>query len=156
MGRLPASAARHSCAKYGRRAPAALAAVAALAALAALAVGHAGGHLCPMRLVHLATLATLAQLPGLATCGRSPAAGVTYDCPDGRAFTVTHVDSTTAVLALDGETRRLVSAAKPATRWVSADSTWTLSASGDTAVVTRGDSAVRAGCVVRNPELRAK
>ena len=109
-----------------------------------------------MRLVHLATLATLAQLPGFATCGRTPAGGVTYDCPDGRAFTVTHVDSTTAVLSLDRETRRLVSASKPATRWMTADSAWTLATAGDTAVVTRGDSAVRSGCVIRNPELRAK
>lgn len=106
-----------------------------------------------MRLALIASLATLAQLPGLATCGRSPAGGVTYDCPDGRAFTVTHVDSTTAVLTLERETLRLVSATKPATRWLSADSTWTLSTTGDTAVVSRGDSAVRSGCVVRNPEL---
>jgi hypothetical protein len=109
-----------------------------------------------MRLALLASLATLAQLPGLATCGRTPAAGVTYDCPDGRAFTVTHVDSTTAVLALDGETRRLSSATKPASRWTSADSTWTLSTSADTAVVTRSDSAVRTACVARNPELKAR
>ena len=107
-----------------------------------------------MRLATLATLATLAQLPGLATCGRSPASGVTYDCPDGRAFTVTHADSTTALLTLDRESRRLSSATKPATRWTSADSTWTLATSGDTAVVTRGDSAVRSGCTIRNPELR--
>ena len=106
-----------------------------------------------MRLAFIASLATLAQLPGLATCGRSPAAGVTYDCPDGRAFTVTHVDSTTAVLTLDRETRRLASRAKPATRWTAADSTWTLATTGDTAVVTRRDSVVRTGCVIRNPEL---
>ena len=109
-----------------------------------------------MRLAHIATLAALAQLPGFATCGRTPASGVTYDCPDGRAFTVTYADSTTAVLTLDRETRRLASATKPATRWRSADSTWTLATSGDTATVTRGDTAVRAGCVVRNPELRAR
>ena len=109
-----------------------------------------------MRIAHVATLVTLAQLPGLATCGRSPAGGVTYDCPDGRDFTVTYTDSTTAVLTLDRETRRLTSATKPATRWTTADSTWTLATSGDTAVVTRGDSAVRSGCVVRNPELRVR
>lgn len=107
-----------------------------------------------MRIALFASLATLAQLPGLATCGRTPAGGVTYDCPDGRAFTVTYADSTTAVLTLDRETRRLVSATKPATRWTTADSTWTLATSGDTAVLTRGDSAVHAGCTVRNPELR--
>ena len=106
-----------------------------------------------MRLALFASLVTLAQLPGLATCGRTPAGGVTYDCPDGRAFTVTYADSTTAVLTLDRETRRLTSATKPATRWTTADSTWTLATSGDTAVVSRGDSAVRSGCVVRNPEL---
>lgn len=104
-----------------------------------------------MRLVLLATLATLAQAPMFATCGRTPAGGVTYDCPDGRAFTVTHVDSTAAVLRLDGESRLLSSATKPATSWT--DSTVTLSTSGDTARVERGGTALRAGCVVRNPEL---
>lgn len=107
-----------------------------------------------MRIALLASLATLAQLPGLATCGRTPAAGVTYDCPDGRAFTVTYADSTTAVLTLGRETHRLTSATKPATSWTSRDSTWTLSMAGDTARVTRADTALRSGCVVRNPELR--
>ena len=103
-----------------------------------------------MRLVLLATLATLAQSP-FATCGHTPAGGVTYDCPDGRAFTVTHLDSTTAVLRLDGESRRLSSTTKPATSWT--DSTVTLSTSGDTARVERGGTSLRAGCLIRNPEL---
>lgn len=105
-----------------------------------------------MRLVLLASLATLAQAPMFATCGRTPAAGVTYDCPDGRAFTVAFTDSSTAVLTLDGETRRLSSATKGAPRWT--DSTVTLLAAGDTVRVERAGTALREGCVVRNPELR--
>jgi hypothetical protein len=104
-----------------------------------------------MRITLLASLAMLAQFP-FATCGRTPAGGTSYDCPDGSAFTVTYADSTTAVLRLNGETRRLTSKVKPATSWT--DSTVTLVTSGDTARVERGGSAVRAGCVVRNPELR--
>ena len=105
-----------------------------------------------MRRTTFLTLVALAP-GGCATCGRTPAAGTTYDCPDGRAFTVSYTDSTTAVLTLDGDMRRLTSATKPATRWTTSDSTWTLSTSGDTARVERGGSAVREGCVVRNPEL---
>ena len=107
-------------------------------------------HAATMRPVLLASLAVLAQSP-FATCGRSPATGTTYDCPDGTAFTVNYSDSTTAMLRLDDETRRLSSKSKPATSWT--DSTVTLTTSGDTARVTRGDTAVRAGCVLRNPEL---
>ena len=106
-----------------------------------------------MRLPLLATLAAL-QAP-FATCARTPAAGVTYDCADGRAFTVTYPDSTTAVLRMDGEPQRLTSATKGGPRWTSSDSTIALALAGDTARVERGGSAVREGCVVRNPELRA-
>ena len=103
-----------------------------------------------MRPVLLASLALLAQ-SRFATCGRAPATGTTYDCPDGTAFTVNYTDSTTALLTLDDDTRRLSSKTKPATSWT--DSTVTLSRSGDTATVSRGDTAVRRGCVLRNPEL---
>ena len=104
-----------------------------------------------MRSVLLASLALLAQ-SRFATCGRAPASGTTYDCPDGTAFTVNYTDSTTALLKLGDETRRLSSRTKPATSWT--DSTVTLSTSGDTARVDRGGAAVRSGCVLRNPELR--
>ena len=105
-----------------------------------------------MRRTTFLTLVAIAP-GGFATCGRTPATGTSYDCPDGRAFTVSYADSTTAVLTLDGEMRRLASATKPATRWTSSDSTWTLSTSGDTARVEREGAVVRSGCVVRNPEL---
>ena len=92
----------------------------------------------------------LAQAP-FATCGRTPAAGVTYDCPDGRALTVTYADSSTAIVRIDGEARRLTSATKGGPRWT--DSTVTLTVAGDTARLERGGAVVREGCVTRNPEL---
>lgn len=98
-----------------------------------------------------ATVATLAAAP-FATCGRTPAAGTTFDCPDGRAFTVAFADSSTALLTIDRRTHRLTSPTRPATRW--ADSTVTLTTAGDTARVERAGTVLYDGCVLRNPELR--
>lgn len=95
-----------------------------------------------MRLLLLA-----AALP-FATCGRAPAAGTTWDCPGGRAFTATVTDSARALLRLDGATHQLrrVPAASGA-RWM--DDSLALHVQGDSAVVQRGDSVLRASCVVR-------
>jgi hypothetical protein len=105
-----------------------------------------------MRLVLAASLAAGIAAAPFGTCARTPAAGTTFDCPDGRAFTVAFTDSSTALLTLDRTTHRLTRPTRPATRW--ADSTVTLTTAGDTARLERAGTVLHAGCLRRNPELR--
>lgn len=98
------------------------------------------------------SLALSLALAPFATCGRAPATGASYDCPDGSAFTVAWSDTTAAVVTQAGRAHRLTRSDSAARTWTTAEGAWRLEASGDTASLARPGGAMR-GCLRRNPEL---